>query len=116
MLIDIYRVLYPTIECPIFSSSHGKFTKVDHVLHNKAQLNKLKGIFYGSATTFQNLPAIQETWVQFLGLEDPLEKEMGTHSSNLAWRIPIDRGAWQATVHGVARAGHNLATKLSPPN
>ena len=36
----------------------------------------------------KNLPAIQETWVQFLGQEDPLEKGMATHSSILAWRIP----------------------------
>ena len=37
-----------------------------------------------------------------LSQEDPLEKEMATHSSVLAWRIPMDRGAWWATVHGVA--------------
>ena len=36
----------------------------------------------------KNLPAMQETWVQSLGLGDPLEKEMATHSSFLAWRIP----------------------------
>ena len=36
----------------------------------------------------KNLPAMQETWVQFLGRENPLEKEMATHSSILAWRIP----------------------------
>ena len=36
----------------------------------------------------KNLPAVQQTWVQFLGQEDPLEKEMATHSSILAWRIP----------------------------
>ena len=36
----------------------------------------------------KNLPAMQETWVQSLGQEDPLEKEMATHSSILAWRIP----------------------------
>ena len=35
-----------------------------------------------------HLPAMQEAWVQFLGREDPLEKEMATHSSILAWRIP----------------------------
>ena len=35
-----------------------------------------------------NLPAVQETWVQFLGWEDPLEEETATHSSILAWRIP----------------------------
>ena len=38
--------------------------------------------------TVKNLPARQETWVQFLGWEDPLEKGMATHSSILAWRIP----------------------------
>ena len=58
---------------------------------------------------------MQETWVQFLGWEDPLEEEMATHSSILAWRIPTDKGAWQATVHGVTRVGHDLVTK-PPPN
>ena len=48
------------------------------------------------ALTVENLPAIQETWVQFLGQEDPLEKGVTTHSSILAWRIP------QAAAHGVA--------------
>ena len=57
---------------------------------------------------------MQETWVRFLGREDPLEKEMATHSSILAWN-PMDRGAWQATVHGVTRVGHDLATKWPPP-
>jgi len=42
-----------------------------------------------------------------------LEKEMATHSCILAWRIPMDRGAWRAIAHGVTRVGHNLATK--PP-
>ena len=40
---------------------------------------------------------------------------MATHFSILAWRIPMDRGAWQATVHGVARVGHDLVTKPPPP-
>ena len=43
----------------------------------------------------------QVTWVQSLGQEDPLEEEMATHSSILAWET-LDRGAWWATVHGVA--------------
>ena len=38
--------------------------------------------------------------VQSLGWEDPLEEDMATHSSILAWRIPMDRGAWRVTVHG----------------
>ena len=40
------------------------------------------------AQSVKNLPAVQETWVQFLGWENPLEKEMATHSSIPAWRIP----------------------------
>ena len=64
----------------------------------------------------KNLPAMQETWVRFLGQEDPLEKEMATHSTILAWRIPMDRGNCQATVHGVARVRHDLATKPPPPH
>ena len=47
---------------------------------------------------------MQETWVQSPDREDPLEKGMATHSSILAWRIPMDRGAWQATVHGVEKS------------
>ena len=46
---------------------------------------------------------MQETWVQSLGWEDPLEKEMATHSSILGWRTPWNRGAWWATVHWVAK-------------
>ena len=41
------------------------------------------------AQMVKSLPAVQETWVQFLGCEDPLEKGMATHSSILAWRIPL---------------------------
>ena len=47
---------------------------------------------------------MQETQVQSLGREDPLEEEMAIHSSILAGRNPMDRGAWQAIVHGVAKS------------
>ena len=56
------------------------------------------------AQMVKNLPAMWETWVLSLDWEDPLEEGMTTHSSILAWRIPMDRGAWQATVHGVAKS------------
>ena len=46
------------------------------------------------AQTVKRLPTMQETRVRSLGQEDPLEKEMATHSSILAWRIPMDGGAW----------------------
>ena len=48
------------------------------------------------AQLLKNPPAMQETLVRFLGWEDPLEKGKATHSSILAWRVPMDRGAWQA--------------------
>ena len=56
------------------------------------------------AQLVKNSPAIQETPVQSLGGEDSLEEGMATHSSILAWRIPMDRGAGQATVHGIAKS------------
>ena len=49
----------------------------------------------------KNPPAMLETWIRSLGWEDPLEKGTATHSSIRAWRIPMDRGAWWATVHGI---------------
>ena len=55
------------------------------------------------AQTVNNLPAMQETSVSSLGQEDPLEKGMATHFSILAWKNSMGRGAWQATVHGVAK-------------
>ena len=57
----------------------------------------------------KNPSAMGETWVQFLGWEDPLEKGMAIHSSILAWRIPMDRGPWRATVHGIAERRTQLS-------
>ena len=48
-------------------------------------------------------------WVWSLGREDLLEKEMATHSSILAWRIPIDQGAWRATGHGISESQTRLS-------
>ena len=56
------------------------------------------------AQTVENLPTMRETWVGFLGWEDPLEEGIATHSSILAWRIHMDRGAWWATVSGVTKS------------
>jgi len=61
------------------------------------------------AQSVKNLPAMWETRAQSLHWEDPLEKGMATHSSLLAWRIPMDRGAWRATVHGVAKSRTRLS-------
>ena len=59
------------------------------------------------AQRLKHLPAMRETWVQSLGREDPLEKEMETHSSTLAWRIPwtMEPAGLQST--GSQRVGHD---------
>ena len=79
---------------PPGSSIHGMF---------QARILDSYSLLWNSllAQMVNDLPAMQETWVRFLGWEDPLEEGMATHSSVLAWRISMDRGAWQATVHGI---------------
>ena len=52
---------------------------------------------------------MQETQVLSLGWEDLLQKEMATHSRILAWKNPVDRGAWWATVHGVVKSQTQLS-------
>ena len=58
------------------------------------------------AQTVKNLPAVQETCVQSLGREDPLEKGMATHSSTLAWRIPWTEEHGGLRSLGLQRVGH----------
>ena len=81
-----------------------------HVFFKKKSFYFVLG--YSQLTDFpggsgvRNLPAVQElqeTCIQSLGGKDPLEEGMATHSSILAWKLPMDRGAWQATVHRVAK-------------
>ena len=55
-----------------------------------------------SGSVVKNRLLMQETQVGSLGWKDPLEEEMATHSSILAWKNPMDKGAWQTTVHEVA--------------
>ena len=61
------------------------------------------------AQSIKNLPAMRETWIWPLGWEDPLEEGMATHSSIVAWRIPMDREAWQASGHSVAKSRTRLS-------
>ena len=63
------------------------------------------------AQLVKNPPAIQKTQVGSLGWEDPLEKEMATHSSILAWRIPQTEEPRGLQSMGLQRVGHNLVTK-----
>ena len=73
------------------------------------QLSQLLNLDFPVAQTVKSLPAMQETRVRSLGWEDPLEKEMATHPSILAWRIRMDRGAWRATAQGVAKSRTRLS-------
>ena len=85
------------------------------VHENKAEERERKlkvSIKKGASLVAQRLkclPAMQETWVRSLGQEDPLEKEMATHFSILAWRIPWTEEPWWATVHGVAKSQTRLS-------
>ena len=56
------------------------------------------------AQMVKNPPAAQESWVRSLGWDDCLEEGMATHSNLLPWRIPMERGAWWATVHRVTKS------------
>ena len=59
------------------------------------------------AQTVKRFPAMWETWVQPLGQEDPLEKEMATHSSTVAWKIPQTEEPGRLQSMGSQRVGHN---------
>ena len=66
--------------------------------------NKLRFKGFTGGSLIKNLPANAGDVGSILGQDDPLEEDMATHSSILAWRIATDRGAWQATVHGVTKS------------
>ena len=59
------------------------------------------------AQMVKRLPAMRKTWVQYLGQEDPLEKEMATHSSTHAWKIPRMEKPGGLQSMGSQRVGHN---------
>ena len=91
------RIVYNTQDC---------FMKLVLVIYVYMYLYMYMFLYIASlvAQMIKNLSAMWETWVRFLGWEDPLEEAMATHSSILAWRMPKDRGAWQVTVHGVTKS------------
>ena len=66
------------------------------------------------AQMVKNPPAMQETWILSRGWEGPLEEGMTIHSSTIAQKIPVDRGAWRATVHGVAKSWMLLSMHRKP--
>ena len=62
------------------------------------------------AETVKRLPIMQETWVQSLGQEDPLENEMATHSSTLAWKLSWTEEPGRLQSMGLQRVGHSTFT------
>ena len=64
---------------------------------------------FPGGSVVKNLPAVLVTRIRSLGWEDPLEEGPATHSSILVWRIPMDRGAWWATVHAVTKSWIGLS-------
>ena len=80
---------------------------LDPIKMNITSRNNLHDIYTEWASlvaqTVKNPPAMRETWVPSLGWEDSLEEGMATHSSILAWRIPMDGEAWRTAVPGVAK-------------
>ena len=81
---------------------------LDPVKMNITSRNNLHDIYTEWASLVarmvKNPPAMRETWVPSLGWEDSLEESVAIHSSILAWRIPMDRGAWWATIHRVGKS------------
>ena len=80
----------------------------DHV-ENTAHVRQAlyHGVGFHMAQMVKNLPAVQETWVESLGREDPLENGMATHSSVLAWRIP-----WTGELSRLQSMGLKSQTRL----
>ena len=84
-----------------------------HLKVGPSAVVKQTGYTSPMAQMVKHLRAVQKTQVQSLGQEDPLEKEMATHSSILAWKIPMDGGTQRATVHGVAKSRTRLSNFTS---
>ena len=98
--------LYPAqAALTTFTAGHTFPNEPPSLCRAESQRNRMMGIT-SSQLGGKGFPSgsVRETWVQSLGWEDTLEEEMVTHSSILAWEIPLDRGAWWATVHGVAKS------------
>ena len=74
-----------------------------------AKPDLISNLGFPSASDGKESAEMQETRVQSLGWEDPLQEGMATHSNILAWRILVDRGAWQATVHGLTKCWTQLS-------
>ena len=84
---------------------------MDYIVHRVTKSRTRLSDFHFLASQVvqmvKNLPAMQETRVRFLGQEDPLEEEMATHSSTLAWKIPWTEKPGRLQSMGLQRVGHD---------
>ena len=101
-----------TVQNPMLSliSYPGTPLEEPHLDNRSASFLKLQGIGYKTSLVAQmvkHLPTMWETWVRFLGQEDPLEKEMAPHSSTLAWKIPWMEEPGRLQSVGSQRVRHN---------
>ena len=78
-------------------------------LYQASKCIQNRNVVFLVAQMVKSLPAIWDIWVRFLGGEDPLEEEMATHSSTLAWRIPWTEEPGVLQLMGSQRVGHNGA-------
>ena len=87
----------------------GKEARLKGVCIHDSIYNCIYGKYWASlvAQTVEHLPAMRETWVQSLGWEDPLEKEMATHSSTLAWKSPWTEEPYKIQSMGSQRVRHD---------
>ena len=121
--LSLLRILIPYWKPYLLTSSKSSYLPYtlppDNIPLSKGSQNMSFGRIHTCSSGFlitqlvKNLPAMQEARGWFLGLEDPLEKEMVTHSSILACRNPWTEEP--GTLHGVVRVGHDLPTKPPPP-
>ena len=98
MKVDTCKIIWYS-QCSVYLSSHHHHIMIKSVIYNTLQASLV-------VQMVKNPPAMQATWVRSLGWENPLEEGMATHSSILAWRIPMEQRAWLATVYDVAKTKH----------
>ena len=104
-----------SVGCPFSTKEHHTLQIIFTLWVKLLGLSQFSAHFSTSRASLvpqlvENPPAMRETWVLSVGWEDTLEEGMATHSSILAWRILMDRGTWQDTVHGVTKSWTRLST------
>ena len=101
-----WRAASRNTPCPTFTLTACTLMETGEFRRDQSILFLIPKLSWASlvAQMVKNVPVMRKTYVRSLGWEDSLEEGMATYSSILTWRILMDRGAWWATVHGVAKS------------